>query len=493
MLVGKAPRLGSRAIIDLHYDGMAALPIEAHFNNTELQAIQSLLHAHVSNLEGVTDFNLKAKLQPEAEVQIQMEPVTLTHLNGVRVRGQGLYQKNQWHARLQTLSTVPMIVTLDGETHPSRWKCRATVEGYDAALVRSFYTQTWVNRLAGPGNVGATMQSGPRGGAVLWSVEGTHFDLEGTALHVPEWSAQGGAQGISVYVRGTTDDGGTAEVAWAKPAAASDATLQVDVSSVTVRQVLQIFKLESKPASRVADAMNPYGYEKWLIDKASMESTIESTGSLTVQDSDIDLAGMHVDLSGTFDLGKAKPMASIQGDAMHLPVSSVLESFFSPPATLTGTAQADFQLQFPLSAGWLRGMNGSIDLQITNGVLRSLKTIYRIVSVLNLGNYLRLRFPQVAAQGITFESIAGHLVFKDGFLSTEDLFLKSPNMNVGAKGWVDVPGKHMDATLRLEMFRFLEDVLRDVPITHWIFKKPNKIFLPLVVRLLGPWDDMDIR
>ena len=106
---------------------------------------------------------------------------------------------------------------------------------------------------------------------------------------------------------------------------------------------------------------------------------------------------------------------------------------------------------------------------------------------------LRLRFPTITAKGIEIDDLSGHLAFLNGLLSTEDLFLKSPNMNLGVKGSLDLPGRQMKVTLRLEMLRFLEDILRDVPITHWIFKKPNKIFLPLVVSIDGPWNDLNIH
>ena len=42
-------------------------------------------------------------------------------------------------------------------------------------------------------------------------------------------------------------------------------------------------------------------------------------------------------------------------------------------------------------------------------MLRLLKTVYRIVSALNLSNYLRLRFPELTATGILFQTLSGHL------------------------------------------------------------------------------------
>ena len=207
----------------------------------------------------------------------------------------------------------------------------------------------------------------------------------------------------------------------------------------------------------------------------------------------MDFAGMQLNLTGSFPLTSEKRLALIQGQLYNIPAASVVESFFQPPAPLSGTGQAQFQLTFPLSDQWVQGLTGSVQVQVNGGVLLFMKTFYRIVSVLNLSNYLRLRFPQVTARGIPFESIMGHLNFKNGVLSSDDLFLKSPSLNLGAKGTVDLVQEKIKIALRLEMLRFLEDIIKLVPITHWIFKKPNKILFPLVVTVTGPWDDVDIR
>lgn len=239
--------------------------------------------------------------------------------------------------------------------------------------------------------------------------------------------------------------------------------------------------------------MNPFGYEPWLITKGSMRALLHNGTMFEIQQSRFVIAGMQTNLSGTFELTQLNPHAHIQGDVQNIAVAPVVESFFKPPSPVTGTGKISFTLAFPMSDSWIQGLSGPIQLEIDNGLIRELKTIYRIMTVLNLSNYLRLRFPQITARGIQFQTLSGHLTFQNGVLSSEDLFSKGPTLNMGARGSVNIPARRIKISLRLEMFRFLEDILKDVPITHWMFKKPSKILLPLVVVVDGPWDNVEIR
>jgi len=332
-------------------------------------------------------------------------------------------------------------------------------------------------------------------GSWVWSADGKNTVLPNTDFRLPEWTAGGDTQNTFVKAQATTAGGGTAGVFWKKPADHETALLTVEASSVTIREVLELFNLQS-PSGNVTShpsAFNPYGYESWVIRSGSMASMLRPEATFEILDSTIDVNGMLVQMTGAFDLQGTTRRAKIRGTAANIPLQSVLESFFAPPAAITGTGQMDFDLQFPLTKAWSNDLSGLMNVQIVSGVIRRLKTVYRIISVLNLENYLRLRLPEVTAQGIPFNTLTGHVVAQVGVFSSEDLFLKSDSLNIGAKGNVNIPQKNLHLILRLEMFRFVEDILKQVPITHWIFKKPNKILFPLVVTLEGPWDDVDVR
>jgi len=495
-ITGKVPRLGRQAMLDLHYTGAAVFPLEAHLGAVELSAIGKETPLQVPAFEDTADFLVKARFEPDFAVQATMEPMLLPHTDGKRLRVRATFEKDHLHAHLETLDAAPMTMEVDADIGKDAWKARAAVTGYDAALVRTFYEQSWVDRLLGPGTLEAHAQSGGSGGW-NWSALGKDFRMEGTALRIPEWSARGDSKSTTVLAHGVTAQGGTADVVWALPEASTVATLQVDADSVTLRQVLEVFNLQSKPASAAAaqpeDSMNPFGYEPWLITKGSMRALLHNGTMFEIQQSRFVIAGMQTNLSGTFELTQLNPHAHIQGDVQNIAVAPVVESFFKPPSPVTGTGKISFTLAFPMSDSWIQGLSGPIQLEIDNGLIRELKTIYRIMTVLNLSNYLRLRFPQITARGIQFQTLSGHLTFQNGVLSSEDLFSKGPTLNMGARGSVNIPARRIKISLRLEMFRFLEDILKDVPITHWMFKKPSKILLPLVVVVDGPWDNVEIR
>ena len=342
----------------------------------------------------------------------------------------------------------------------------------------------------GVGSISVLAQRPQAAADWTWSITGKNFILSQTTFKFPEWSAQSDAEGLSVHVRATTQTGGTGEVLWKNPAESDDSDLNVTISSVTVHQILQIFQLQSTP--KAGASWNPHGYEPWVITQGSMKSIFHPGSVMEVKEGLFQIAGMTLNIAGLFQTGQ-KPSAHLRGTLQNIPVDSIVESFFNPPAPLTGTGQLVFDWSFPLTEDWFRQVNGPCQVQVNKGVVKYLKTIYRIFSVLSLSNYLHFRLPQVTAQGIVFQSIAGHLMFKNGVLTSDDLFLKSNGMNMGLKGALDIPKERIDATLRLELFRFLEDVLKVVPVTHWLFKKSNKIFLPLLVQISGPWDNVDIR
>ena len=329
----------------------------------------------------------------------------------------------------------------------------------------TIHVQAELDQPGGIGHLTASAQS-DRWGQWLWSAEGKESSLAKSAFILTEWSVASEKNGLHALVQGQSAGGGSAHVEWSEQATSKDAALNVDVSSVTIQQILDVFQVQ--PSS--------IGYEGWRIQTGSMRALIHEGVTLDVQSSFFSVEQMPLYVTGSFDLAGSSPMAHIQGTLGNLSAPFIIQSFFAGRSPLTGTGQSDFDISFPLSSHWIQGFNGMLHIQLNHGVVRELKTIYRIISVLNLGNYLRLRFPQVTAQGIEFDQLEGHFTIAQGVFSTEDLFLKSPNMNIGVKGALNVPGKRLQATLRLEMFRFLEDILKDVPITHWIFHKPNKIF-----------------
>ncbi len=493
VMTGNALCLGPHSSLDLTYQGMSTYPLQVRLREVKLTSLLDMIHHHAPVLEGTAGVSLKVRMKPDFELHAIIDSLLLNRVPGTRIQGSVMYHDDHLLARAETRSADPMSLMMDGHFLKQTWDLHTEIRRYDSQLVQKFFDHPWLNRLTGGGSITASIQSGHAG---LWHglVTGEGFTLKDSPFQLPMWRAQIDPGNFSLLVQGMTAEKGAAIVSWTHRTADSGSALRVDVSSVTLREVLTVFRLQSRPGiDQTKKSWNPWGYETWPVDQGFLKAVIHPGTSLEVQESHLDLAGMSLDLKGTFDLQTSSPLAHIQGTLQDIPLAFVVESFFNPPSPITGTADTTFALVFPLSTHWIQGLNGSLDLQAAEGVVHAFKTFYRIMSVLNLTTYLRLRVPQLTAQGIVYQSLEGHLAFQQGVLSSDDLFLKSPAMNLGFQGKVDIPAQRLDTQVRIELFRFLEDVLKAVPITHWIFKKPNKIFLPLVVAVEGPWNNLDIH
>ena len=119
-----------------------------------------------------------------------------------------------------------------------------------------------IDQPSGAGQIKAVIRH-ETSGNWRWSVVGNHTHLIGTSFDVPEWSARDDHAGLAVYVRGITADGGMADVGLTEPPASDESTLNVYTSSVTIRQILEIFKVASKTPVQADASFNPYGYVAW--------------------------------------------------------------------------------------------------------------------------------------------------------------------------------------------------------------------------------------
>ena len=200
--------------------------------------------------------------------------------------------------------------------------------------------------------------------------------------------------------------------------------------------------------------------------------------------------GGVLESSGTVDLSTASYPAAFFGVVHQLPIERALAKFFYGTPPVTGTAKCRFDLRFPLQAGWIRNLNGTVHAEATHGVVAGLKTFYLVMSFTNLTHYLTLSLPDSAVRGIPYEGLAGSASFRSGVLKTDDLYLHSQDVDIAASGTLDLPASRLNAVVKIQVFRFLQEVISRIPGVQLIFKNGHKILLPLPVHLQGPLDDI---
>lgn len=284
-----------------------------------------------------------------------------------------------------------------------------------------------------------------------------------------------------------------ADVSWSQTSGTSTVKWEVDAASVTVREVVRVFGLEQSSSTIPAGAVfKPAGYEDLQLGKFQVKGRLEEEKRLEITRAHLILEGGALDVAGEVVLSTRPAQAAFHGSAQNVPVDRIVERLWTGPPVLSGSGKTHFDLQFPLSAGWIQGLNGHASVHVEKGVLAALKNFYRVLAFTNLTNYLTFRFPNSSAQGVPFDLVDGDLTFKQGVLTTNNLFLASPDMKMAAGGALNIPAQTIHAVVKFQVFRFIENIVTRIPGIHWLFRNGHKILLPVPVHLDGPLNDVQL-
>jgi hypothetical protein len=369
---------------------------------------------------------------------------------------------------------------------------QASVSDYAPEIAARLTQIPWITRLEGPGHAHFTLRRSRLEREQDWQIEGGSFTFSGTSLQVDELRVSGNNDRIEVQA-GLQTLNGHASVIWSKPLKREAAFLSVTASSITVREILPVFNLPVDLLEHSTGTLRSRAWETLHLSNVQMTARIYPHKSFVVKRAVLNIEGAAVRLAGTFGLqGKGAP-AHIEGKAEHVLIEPFWNRFFTTRAYVTGSAGFEFQFDFPLIASWVEGLDGALSAHAENGVVRSFKTLYDILSVTNLSNYLTLHLPHFHEEGIPYQTLAGHFTIEDGIFSSKDVFMKTENSNIAAEGVVDMPGQEIDAILRVQFFRLIEDVLRAIPGVKWILNDQHKILLPIIVKVRGPWRQVEVE
>ena len=84
----------------------------------------------------------------------------------------------------------------------------------------------------------------------------------------------------------------------------------------------------------------------------------------------------------------------------------------------------------------MRGLTGTARIEIKDGTVRKMETLGKILTVLNLKRLFTGRLPDMSREGLPFDRISGTFRFKNGRMTTNNLYLKGPALDVAFKGTV---------------------------------------------------------
>jgi uncharacterized protein YhdP len=138
-------------------------------------------------------------------------------------------------------------------------------------------------------------------------------------------------------------------------------------------------------------------------------------------------------------------------------------------------------------------LNGSLRLEMENGVIERFNVLSKIFSILNVSQLFKGRLPDLTTKGLPYHQIIANIDVKDGIASTEDLVVDSDAMKMTLIGKFDLGKNLVDAKIGIHPLVTIDTVLSYVPIAGYILTGKDKAFLAYVYEVKGDLNNPKIE
>lgn len=133
-------------------------------------------------------------------------------------------------------------------------------------------------------------------------------------------------------------------------------------------------------------------------------------------------------------------------------------------------------------------LGGYVHFALNDGIAKQSSVIFKILSVLNLERFLHERPEGVPKEGFYFRSLDAGFKIKDGVLTTNDLVLKSPIINIGAAGSININNRRINMDVIASPLVTIDSVISSLPFIGYILTGTDKALLSYYFKVKGPLD-----
>jgi len=243
--------------------------------------------------------------------------------------------------------------------------------------------------------------------------------------------------------------------------------------------------------------LTPQGGQKtdreFPIKKALMSLTFGGK-KLSVQKGVIEAFGGIASGKGGADFNPA------DGPAYHLDfyLSDVNADEFFDTFDVTNDITGRLTLQTELTArgdnatALKKTLGGSLTVHLKKGVIRKYGFISTVFSILNVSQVVDFRVPDLTSFGMPYDHIDGTYVFDKGTVSTTDLSIHSPSLNMTVVGSANLVTRDLDVKIGVQPFQTFGRIINRIPVIGWILTGGKKRVVVVYYEAKGKWDDPTI-
>jgi len=198
-----------------------------------------------------------------------------------------------------------------------------------------------------------------------------------------------------------------------------------------------------------------------------------------------------VSAKGLVDFNLDQPRYNTNFTCEKLSAEELMKTLGWQERMMTGSLAIEGALtaQGETMADLKKTVQGNVSLKATKGMLRQFPALSKIFSILNVSQLFKFQLPDMVSGGMPYNEITGNFNFRDGFVSTTDLFVKSDAMNIALVGRIDMIREESDATIGIQPLQTVDKVVSSIPIVGWIITGKEGSFVTAYFETKGKLSD----
>lgn len=136
---------------------------------------------------------------------------------------------------------------------------------------------------------------------------------------------------------------------------------------------------------------------------------------------------------------------------------------------------------------------GNIRVHCEKGTLKRFSLLSKVFSILNVSQLFKFRLPDMVLDGMPYNQINASFAFRDGVVTTEDLFIDSNAMNITIVGEFDLVRKQLEATVGVKPLQTIDKVVSRIPVVGWVLTGKNKSLITTYFEAKGSLDNPTVK
>lgn len=141
----------------------------------------------------------------------------------------------------------------------------------------------------------------------------------------------------------------------------------------------------------------------------------------------------------------------------------------------------------------LSSLGGYVSLKLEDGIVKKSSVIFTILGVLNMEKFLHERPDGVPKEGFYFQSLDAGFKIKDGLLTTNDLKIISPIINIGAAGSINLNNRLIDLDVVAAPLVTIDSFVSNLPFLGYILTGTDRALLSYYFKVKGPLTSPETR